>query len=59
MLLIINELFIQKSKVIAFQLELDMMDKYYRKMSRRGMTTYNISCLVLSIWHYHNGIVDL
>ena len=44
---------------MAFQLELDMMDKYYRKMSRRGMTTYNISCLVLSIWHYHNGIVDL
>ena len=44
---------------MAFQLELDMMDKYYRKMSRKGMTTYSISCLVLSIWHYHNSIVDL
>ena len=43
---------------MAFQLELAMMDQYYRKMSRSGMITYNISSSVLSIWHYHNGIED-
>ena len=44
---------------MAFQLESDLIDEYYRKMNWRGTITYNFSCSVLSIWHFHNGIVDL